>query len=327
MNGIQNGTPIEMPVARIPIIPSLYSQKPADIINRMKHNFYKNNCNTMVISDECLFESTIWWIFPLVLNTAPLLTGRRDYIIRYFKEAFSEFDIKIVCYLRRQDDYIESLYNQWAKGMNDEMYDVIFNNPSANKDKYKADEDNAPNINMAKFLNGMLNVDYYAHLSEWAEIYGKEKIIIRTYEKSSLPKGIEYDFITNILGIGSDALADLKLYEEVNSSVKKDIVEYRIAAKLFDLPGRFYELNDSPALEYLSRNNKNILTAKQAEEILEYYHKINEKIAREYLHREDGVLFYDKKREEKDDYTGLSVQAAVDISRELICMLNKTNKL
>jgi hypothetical protein len=55
--------------------------------------------------------------------------------------------------------------------------------------------------------------------------------------------------------------------------------------------------------------------------MLEYYKEDNEKIAREYLGREDGVLFYDKRRDEKDDYPGLSLQAALDISRELVIML------
>jgi hypothetical protein len=316
---LQDGAPVDIPLGNIPITPALYSRPPADIIDSMKHSFYENNCNTMVISDECLFESTIWWIFPLSLNTEPLLNGRRDYIMRYFKEAFKEFDIKIVCYLRRQDDYIESLYNQWCKGINTELYNVIFNNPSTDGNKYKIDEDNAPNINMAKFVNSILNIDYYSVLSEWEKIYGKENIILRTYEKSRLPKGVEYDFFTNILNFDNDSFVGLKLYGDINTGFKKDIIEYKMAAQLFDLSAEIYELNDSPALAYLSRNNKkNILTAKQAEEILEYCKESNEKIAKEYLNREDGVLFYDHKREEKDDYPGLSTQAAVDISRELI---------
>ena len=325
-NNIQDGTPIEIPFGSIPITSDLSLQSPSDITDGMKQSFYENNCDTIVISDECLFESTIWWIFPSLLNTERLLNGRKNYIIRYFKEVFKEFDIKIVCYLRRQDDYIESLYNQWGKGINAEMYDVIFNNPASIENKYRVDENNAPNIYMAKFINGMLNVDYYKHLSEWAEIYGKENVIIRTYEKSRLPKGIEYDFFTNILGFDNNSLSGLKLYEEVNTGFKKDIIEYKMAARLFDLSNEIYDLNASPALSHLNYNNKkNILAAKQANEILEYYKESNEKIAREYLHKNDGILFYDNKREEKDDYPGLSVQAAVDISRELILLLKNKN--
>ena len=327
-NSLQDGAPVDIPIGNIPITSALYSQSPTDIVNRMKHNFYKNNCNTMVISDECLFESTIWWIFPLSLNTERLLNGRRNYIMRYFKEAFQDFNIKIVCYLRRQDDYVESLYNQWIKGINTELYNVIFNNPSSDGGKYKIDEDNAPNIHMAKFINGMLNIDYYNILSEWAEIYGKENITVRTYEKSRLPKGIEYDFFANVLGLDNNLLSELTLYDEVNVGFKKDIIEYKMAAQLFDLPSEIYDLNDLPALAHLSQSNKkNILTAKQAKEILEYYKENNEKIAREYLYRDDGILFYDKIREEKDDYTGLSIQASIDISRELILMLkNRISK-
>ena len=322
---IHDAAPIDIPLGNIPISSALYAEAPMDIVKRMKATFYENNCDTMVISDECLLESTIWWIFPFVLNSPPLLVGRRDYALNFFKEAFNEFDIKIVCYLRRQDDYVESLYNQWTKGMNAEMYEVIFDNPSPpTVDKYRVDENNAPNIHMAKLLNGMLNINYYTHLEEWAKIYGKENIIIRTYEKSRLPKGIEYDFFMNVLSFDDASIENVKLYEEVNASFIKDIIEYKMAAKLFDLFVEIYHLNESPALAHLIANNKkNILTAKQAEEIIDYYTDSNARIAREYLNREDGVLFYDKKREAKDDYLGLSTQAAIDISRELILALQK----
>jgi len=321
-NNIKNGAPVDISLGTIPITSALYSQQPADIVGRMKQAFYENNCDTMVISDECLFESTVWWIFPASLNTEFLLKGRRNYIISYFKEAFKEFDIKIVCYLRRQDDYIESLYNQWVKGIGAELYDIIFENPSPDGHKYKIDEKNAPNIHMAKFINGMLNVDYYAHLSEWAELYGKENIVVRPYEKSRLPQGIERDFFKNILNIGEDSLKSLKLYGDINAGFKKDIIEYKMASRLFELTNEIYSLNDSPALAYLDENNKkNILTAKQGSKILEYYGESNARIAREYLRRENGALFDDKQRESKEDYPGLSAQAAVDISRELIFML------
>ena len=316
---ITGGAPVDIPLGNIPVTSALYSRTPADITAKMKNYFYENNCDTMVISDECLFESTIWWLFPRALNTETLLGGRRKYVMGYFKEAFEGFDIKIVCYLRRQDDYIESLYNQWVKGTNAELYDIIFGNPSENENKYKIDESGAPNLHMAKFVNGMLDVDYYAHLSEWAAIYGKENIIVRPYEKSRLPNGVEYDFFTSILG-----LAGPGSYEEVNAGFCKDIIEYKMASRLFDFAGEIFELNDSPALAHLRRNNKkNILTAKQSKEILEYYKASNEKIAREYLCRDDGALFTEKQREEKDDYPGLSLQAAIDISRELIRGLKK----
>lgn len=299
----------------------IFSHTPTEIIEKMKDNFYKNNCNTMIISDECLFESTIWWSYPRSLNTEYLMNGRKNYVMKYFREAFKEFDIKIVCYLRRQDNYVESLYNQWLKSMSAELYDTMFNVLPSNDIKYKINEDSAPNKHMAKLINGLLKLDYYEILADWAELFGKENIMVRIYEKSCLPKGIEHDFFINVLNFDNSLLANLKLYEEVNASFKKDIIEYKMAAGLFNLPGAIYDLNESPSLDYLSKNKSNILTSKQADELLEYYNSSNEKIAREYLNKEDGILFYDKKREEKDDYPGLSVQAAIDISRELILML------
>jgi hypothetical protein len=321
-NGIQNGVPIGMPE-------DLYEQDPRDIVKGIKNTVYESNSSIAIISDECLFESTIWWIYPLSVNTKNLIRGRRNYVIKYFKEAFKEFDIKIVCYLRRQDDYIESLYNQFCKGINPEIYNVIFENPesvSLGRNKYMSDEENSPDPLMTKMINGFIDVGYYTNLSQWAEIYGKENIIVRPYEKSQMPKGVEYDFFINVLGFNDDFMARLEIFNDINASFSKDLIEYRMNARLFDILAEFIALNDSLAdSHYLKTNNKkNILTAKEANRILDYYEEDNKKIAREYLRRENGAFFYKKRREAEDDYPGLSLQAALDISREIIVLL--TNK-
>jgi len=306
------------------IATELSAQFPADIVNNLKRNFYDNNCHVIVISHEVLFE-----VISGSDRGASINEQKNYYVMTYFKEIFKDFDIKIVCYLRRQDDYIESMYNQYCKMMDNKRYNNIVNNPPI----IKFGEAHLSNIFLASLLNGWINMSYYKTLSQWAEIYGKENIIVRPYEKSQLPHGIEYDFFENILGFTNDLFSRLDLDKDVNVSAKKDIIEYKIAAKLFNELSRqglvneqsrltFDSLNNSSALDYLNENNKkNIVTAKLAEDILEYYKEENEKIAREYLNREDGILFYDKKREEKDDYPGLSLQATLDISRELVLML------
>lgn len=307
---------------RVPIS-ALYSYPYKSIIESMKQYYHQNNCTTLIISSEYLFETNL--LFPFPPGGERLLRERRKHIIAYFKEAFKEFDVKIVCYLRRQDNYIESLYNQTCKGLDVEVYSDIFNSSLSFKYgeyKYTLNEDTADNTHLAKFINTALDVGYYNNLSQWAEIYGKENIIVRPYEKSQLPKGIEYDFLTNVLELDSDLFIDVDLNKTLNASFSKDILEYKMATQIFDLHDEFRALNKAPALVHLNENNKkNILAAKQAEEILEYYREDNEKIAREYLSREDGILFYDKRREEMDDYLGLSLQATFDISRELVFTL------
>ena len=307
------------------VLENMYSQYPINIINNMKRVFYENNCKTLILSDEHIFEGTIWWIFSSSGNTEDLLRGRRDYIRRYFKEAFKEFDIKIVCYLRRQDDYVESYYNQFCKSVNNMNYiDVLqkhYLSLKMNAYDYNASVDDMFDVKNANIVDGMLDINYAQNLSEWSAIYGKENIIVRIYEKSHLPKGIEYDFFTNILGFDNELIEKLELYKNINASSKHDIIEYMVSARLFDMQSEFNELNESPALAHLNKCKTNVLSAKRAKEILDYCEEDNSKIAREYLGREDGILFYDKRREEKDDYPGLSLQAALDISRELIFIL------
>ena len=292
------------------LFPEYLFQPIENIIERMKTVFYKNKCNIMVMSSEDFYAH------PLFLECLKLY--------------FMEFEIKIICYLRRQDNFIESNHNQVCKVFGNICYydDYIkypLNIKFDDRNIYSL-KDNISNRILAKIVcDSKIYLKYYTTLSIWAQIYGKENIIVRPYEKSQLSSGIEYDFFTNVLGLDRDVLSELDLNKKINESVKKDIIEYEIATKLFEkMPGDvFYELNQNPALAYLAENNKkNILPTKLAEEILEYYKEENEKIAREYLGREDGILFYDKRREEKDDYPGLSLQAAIDISRELIRVIS-----
>jgi hypothetical protein len=320
----QNNTDLKIP----------QDKRTIDIITKIKKEFYENDSYTLIISSETLFE-TVWTGSSLEIfaeNTEFMMIERRKYVINYFKEEFKGFDIKIVCYLRRQDDYIESIYNEMLKNIavDNNVYNNIFANPLPicfGKQKYTAPE-NSCNAYLENFINGLIDAGYYTNLSQWAETYGKENIIVRIYEKSALPKGVEYDFFTNILNFNDDLLQNIELYQEVNLSLKKDIAEYKRVSRLLEFREELTSISSSPALEHLGENNrKNILKAKQADEILEYYKEENEKIAREYLGRKDGILFYDKKREEKDDYPGLSLQTAINVSKELIYAIKNTEEV
>ncbi len=308
---------------------SAYIEPPTNIINRMKSVFYKNDCHILIISNEFL-AGPLFSVLNVLPNDdktmRPSISEQRNYIMKYLKEMFKEFDIKIVCYLRRQDDYVESFYNQQCKTVGScETYPL-----TSTKKFSEQTECICGGFNVNSIMRGVIEreppSDFFQTLSAWAEIYDKGNIIVRPYEKSQLVKGIEYDFFVNVLGCSSDFVSNLEVGEKVNTGISTDIIEYKIAAKLFDLDQEFIELDSRPALAYLKNNNKkNILTAKQAKRLLDYCKEDNEKIAREYLGREDGILFYDLSREEKDDYPGLSMQTTLDISRELVLMLkNKT---
>jgi len=292
-------------------------------VDFIKKSFYESNCKTLVLSHEG-FITGFDFISECTDHFDENTRARyKEYVISYVKNFFDEFDIKVVIYLRRQDNYIESMYNQIMKRRPVKDINLTF------KNGYLI------NSAMQAFLtrNDMITFcDYYSHLYQLSNVYGKENVIVRVYEKNQMPNGTVYDFYKHVLCFDDNEI-DVLLAENhtVNESKIKDLVEYNIAlaqdasrdmahkeissGRLNKLPSILGKL---PSLDFLCKSNKNILTAKQASDFLDLFEESNEKVAREYLGREDGVLFRDKPRDEADDYKGLSHQATFHISKELI---------
>ena len=119
--------------------------------------------NNIILSDERL-----WW-------------GASKELYRKIKERYHR--VKIIVYLRRQDRYIESYWNQRVKRL-----------ASFSEDFGEA---------LAK---GRLNCSYLNRLEELEEIFGIENIIVRSYEKEQFlgeRKDVVSDFLS-LLGIEPD---------------------------------------------------------------------------------------------------------------------------
>ena len=101
------------------------------------------------------------------------------------KAAIGDVETVIICYLRRQDDFIQSYYNQEVKL--------------------------AGNYRKIKAYQPPTTLDYYELLDRWARIFGRENIIVRLYEKQQFKdQDLIVDFLT-LFGIEwSDAFKRLK---------------------------------------------------------------------------------------------------------------------
>lgn len=197
-----------------------------------------------------------------------------------YREQFAKMgaEIKLIVYLRRQDLLIQSY---WAQQVKETMTASFKHYIDSGKYKY-------------------FNVDYYKRLEELAKGVGKENIIVRVYEKQQYYGGnIISDFL-HILG--------LEMTEEytqadcvVNASLEGICLEIKRL------------LNNSPV--YKSKQNflVPLLTQVQQEQFgnigydkgkyfsredqlafMELFAESNAAVAREYLGREDGVLFLEE---------------------------------
>ena len=189
---------------------------------------------------------------------------------------------KIVVYIRRQDEFIESTYAQYVK----QGASYSFRDFMRQFDVYQ--------------------FDWYRLIGIFMEVFGPENIVIRPYEKSQLYEGDVVRDFYRILGINT--LAILQQHGYSNRGYSPAGLEI---ARVYN---RVFKHNDDKKVRM-----KNVLQSKMPKQhfdkfyffqfedrkkILSFYEKSNRQLAREYLQRENAILF----ESNPDEYASRTVR-------------------
>jgi hypothetical protein len=223
----------------------------------------------------------------------------------------------IIVYLRRHDHWLESAWKQWGV-----------------KDKRFRDVDHF----FSKYHRVIpYNFDPLELLETWEGEFGSENIIVRPYEKEQLTGGVIIDFL-NQTGIDH---TKIKGYDperdkyHVNVGFNRDIIE------IFYLNKNFYQdINDNRLINLFSKyltdtykkapfEDYSIFSPQQRLDILARYQPQYEAIAKKYLGRSDGRLFYEPlpdPSEPWEPYEGLTVEKVVPIFAEILFNMNQHYK-
>lgn len=185
------------------------------------------------------------------------------------------FQIHIIVYLRRQDKYFLSHWNQQTKRLTmEETFEEYENRVSR------------------------IRLDYYAKLQRIAEVFGKENITVRRFEKESFKGGSIYsDFLS---------IFDLELTDEyqISQAVRNTGLAgnmHEIKRVLNGLP----QMNDRKQHRYMldilqecsktsgEKYPNEMWSKDEIAAFLEEYQPGNRKVAEEYLHEPGSELFDD----------------------------------
>lgn len=187
-------------------------------------------------------------------------------------------DLKVIVYLRRQDEFIQSYWK----------FNVLASETMSFKEY----------VNSSKYK--FFPLDYYTHLSNISKDVGKDNVIVRVYEKGQY-KGKKNNIISDFF----DALG-LELTDEYteSDSVKNANVDYictEVKRKLNIIPEfksrRIFlrrimnEISEQNCEEEKFQFNS-IFAPEDQKCFLEKYEEENRKVAIEFLNRQDGRLFY-----------------------------------
>jgi hypothetical protein len=219
----------------------------------------------------------------------------------YYKERFAQMgaDLKVIVYLRRQDLLIQSYWAQQVK----ETMTVSFKK-YIESEKYK-----------------YFKVNYDERLEEIAAGVGKENVIVRVYEKQQYYGG---SILSDFLHIFDIELNDQFKQPEKTVNVSLDGACLEVKRLLNNSP--VYKTKKNflvPLLTDIQQEQSGqvgyttgkYFSSRDQREFMEKFREGNEKVAREFLGREDGVLFRDEMIASEDD------KATKYSTKELVLLL------
>jgi hypothetical protein len=215
----------------------------------------------------------------------------------------------IILYLRRQDHWLESAWKQWF----------------AMRKEYK---------DFHHFIT-TYKIGWDDALAVWSDNFGKDRILIQPYESSQLKGGLIDNFLEKLkieykgnhwnevenqdynLGFNEDIIEILYLNRDYYSNTDSSILQNYFANALPK------EYKKSPFEKY------SLISPRKRLEILNQYEPMNRYIARNFLMREDGRLFYEPWPSAEDHWNqsaGLTVEKMVPVFSYLLYTVNNRTK-
>lgn len=200
-----------------------------------------NNMNTIVLSGENL-------------------TNFQNLAFEFKRQADVYDDVKIVMYIRRQDDFFVSAWQQWGAKLGVDIHRWINNHVGAYG-------------------------NWWIQLQTWMQAFGKESVLVRR-----LPVDTVKDF-AGILGVNHLGMICAK----VNPSIDENLVQIGMNLDLFKdkHDTAYYDfLRRELGRDALKKQHgSQLLTLKERKHLLKSYRECNNRIRDVFFPEDDGGLF------------------------------------
>ncbi len=206
----------------------------------------------------------------IILSAEPFSTNVTNVEdIKKIKDSLSEYNVKVIVYLRRQDHYFVSLTSTKIKGgMYFENYDFKHHEIFNDKDRY----------------------DYNILLDKWATVFGKENMLVREYTPKKLLNGSIIDDFSSVVGIERKRLfgkpKQIKLQK--NKSLSLECLYFLNdlnRANLIDIVKRTKVFGKLETYEG-KYSSKYILNTEKRMEIMEHFQASNDLVNKNYFNNE-----------------------------------------
>ncbi|GAA0761815.1 hypothetical protein LRH25_22075 [Ideonella azotifigens] len=221
---------------------------------------------------------------------------RRRTAVQWMAKQLAHCDVHIVCYLRRQSDWVESWFNQIVKTDVSQTSRLSFEDFIARQERLGV-------------------MDYQQMLAVWAEAFGADRVIVRPWERGKLLRGNIVDDFCDLVGLKD--MDDLKRPEDQQSSLSATALEAMLSFNRQPTAAA-HKLKFTEAFrdELAKGSDKRfLLSAEQAAEIDARYAESNQQVARSFCHTDS--LFSPPAEEARQLFSGLTVNELLDVVTRL----------
>ncbi len=192
-------------------------------------------------------------------------------------------DLKVIVYLRRQDEFVQSRYRQRIKaGETFSFYEFL--------DTLR--QNNYP-------------LDFYDSLNKISGAIGKDNLIIRIYEKSQY-EGFGHTLCSDFLTVFDLSVSNGFTEKErtMNRSLHGTYLEIRrllnsLPQSIKETPSLAQSIRETQEIRFPSQisQKQTLFKPGDQEAFLAHFAASNSRLASEYLGRSDGILFYEPLQE------------------------------
>lgn len=248
----------------------------------------------------------------LLVSSELLMFAAREGTLDLLRNCLAGFEIRIICYVRRMDGYISSAIAQTIKSMGG-----IFRISDFNQGK--------PVPQIDKFMQ-----DEPGYLAQWLDAFPPDTMTVRPYERQQLHGGDICADFWQTLGI-EDTSRLVAPIGNPNPRMTWDALEFKrlVNIVLVEEP-QAAECFTDPLLAYSGQVEKDttiafgdqtgLISPARRRAAIDGCTELYARIAREYLGRADGKLFYaplPDPHEPWTPYPGLSTNAVAEITNYL----------
>lgn len=162
----------------------------------------RENCNTVVISAESFYAMTWFFLDVQGKSREGDYWQNEESLIKELSKCCDGYDeVEVVCYLRPQDDFAASLYNQFVK------------NTFGISEAYEEFTEKASPV-----------FDYERHVQLWTNIFGVDSVSLRNF--SACKEDITKDFCEEFLSRDCFDKAEKKT-DYSNTRLSRDVLEMK----------------------------------------------------------------------------------------------------